>query len=79
MKMLKKKTLSVYMNMREPWTIQPWHIRVMFRQNGVHILDENVIKLPEKPINGPDLKLEGKDFAITVTVGFLCVTPLYLI
>lgn len=67
--MLKSKTLSVFMSMHEPWTIQPWHIRVMLRQNGVHMLSDNSVKLPEKPINGPNLELEGKDFAVTIIVG----------
>lgn len=56
------------MNMHEPWTIEQWHIRVTFRLNGVHILSDDCIELPENSINGPNLNLEGKDFAVHVTV-----------
>lgn len=68
LKILKKKTLSVFMNMHEPWTIEQWHIRVTFRLNGVHILSDDCIELPENSINGPNLNLEGKDFAVHVTI-----------
>lgn len=66
--MLRKKTLSVYMNMHEPWTIEPWHIQTNYRLAGVHVLHEDCIKLPETPITGPNMNLEGKDFVIHVVV-----------
>lgn len=68
MKLLKNKVISVHMDMHEPWTIEPWHIRANFRLAGVQVLSEDFLELPEKPINGPNLSLEGKDFAIFVTV-----------
>lgn len=68
MKQLKSKVLSVYMDMHEPWTIEPWHIRANFRIAGIQILSEDCIELPEKPISGPNLDWEGKDFAIHLTV-----------
>lgn len=68
MKMLRSMTLSVYLNMHEPWTIEPWHIRVMLRQRGFHVLDDSCIKLPDKLIKGPNLEWEGKDFVVTVTI-----------
>lgn len=56
------------MNMNQPWTIEPWHIRSALRQNGVQVMDDKLIELPSKPISGPDMNLEGKDFAVTITV-----------
>ncbi|BES98675.1 ribosomal protein L9 [Nesidiocoris tenuis] len=55
------------MNKTTPWTIQPWHIRVAFRKSGV-IVPENAIKIPDKPISGPDLSLENKDFVCVITI-----------
>jgi len=71
MKMLKKVTLSVFMNMNEPWTIEPWNIKVALRKQGIQITDDHCIQIPEKPISGPDLQLEGKDFVSTVVINNL--------
>jgi len=60
--------ISVSMNKDEPWTIEPWHIRVSLRKMNVHILNDNSIELPEQPISGPDLTLEGKSFVVYITV-----------
>lgn len=68
MKQLGKKVLSVYMDMHESWTIEPWHIRTNFKLAGVQVLSADCIELPEKPISGPNLALEGKDFAIYLTI-----------
>lgn len=65
--------MPVYMHMKNQWTIQPQHVRIAFRKQGVHILDDECIRLPEKPISGPNLELEGKDFVVTVTVSILTV------
>ncbi|VEN33764.1 unnamed protein product [Callosobruchus maculatus] len=59
--------LSVVMNKENPWTLKPWHIRVSFRKCG-YIVPEDAITMPEKPISGPDMELEGKEFAVTVTI-----------
>lgn len=59
--------LPVFMNMHEPWTVEPWHIRVNFRLNGIQIMDDDCVELPNKP-SGPNLDLEGKDFVAYVTV-----------
>ncbi|KAF6201870.1 hypothetical protein GE061_004266 [Apolygus lucorum] len=58
------------MNKENPWTIQPWHIRCSFRKAGIHV-PEYAIKMPDKPISGPDFSLENRDFLITVTVNGL--------
>lgn len=55
------------MNMEEPWTLKPWHIRVSFRKCG-YIVPEYAITIPETPISGPNMDLEGKEFFVTVTV-----------
>lgn len=55
------------MNKEMPWTVEPWHVRASFRKAGVHVPDE-AIQLPDKPITGPNLDLEAKQFFVTVTV-----------
>lgn len=72
-KSLQRVLLSVVMNMENPWTIKPWHIKASFRKCG-YIVPESAITLPETPISGPDMNLEDKEFFITVTVSTLnCV------
>lgn len=63
--------VSVSLNIDEPWTIEPWHIRVSLRKMNVHVLRDDSIELPEKPISGPDLTLEGKSFVVYITVSFI--------
>lgn len=59
--------LSVVMNMNQPWTIKPWHIKTSFRKCG-YIVPEYALTLPEHPITGPDMNLENKEFFVTLTV-----------
>uniref|UniRef100_A0A146LK09 Large ribosomal subunit protein bL9m n=1 Tax=Lygus hesperus TaxID=30085 RepID=A0A146LK09_LYGHE len=66
-KYLENFVLSIVMNKENPWTIQPWHIRVAFRKAGIQV-PEHAIKIPDKPISGPDLSLENRDFVTTITV-----------
>ncbi|XP_044744964.1 39S ribosomal protein L9, mitochondrial [Coccinella septempunctata] len=65
MQSLAKMTLSVVMNMESPWEIKPWHIKVSFRKCGWEV-PEKAIVLPEMPIKGPNMNIEGKEFYITV-------------
>ncbi|KAJ3649274.1 hypothetical protein Zmor_021026 [Zophobas morio] len=67
MQVLSKITLSVVMNKDSPWTIQPWHISASFRK-CCYMVPEYAISIPEKPIKGPNLDIEGKEFYITVTI-----------
>ncbi|KAK5648252.1 hypothetical protein RI129_003144 [Pyrocoelia pectoralis] len=67
---LSKKVLSVVMSMENPWTIQPWHIKASFRKCG-YVVPAEAITLPDKPIEGPNLDLENKEFFITVTINNL--------
>ncbi|XP_045483789.1 39S ribosomal protein L9, mitochondrial [Harmonia axyridis] len=62
---LDKMVLSVIMNMESPWTIKPWHIKVSFRKCGWEVPEKAII-LPETPIKGPNMNMEGKEFVITV-------------
>ncbi|XP_037080339.1 39S ribosomal protein L9, mitochondrial-like [Pollicipes pollicipes] len=67
-KTLSSKVLGVTMNLEEPWTLQPWHLRVAFRKAG-YVVPESCLELPAQPIQGPDVDgLEGKEFIVTVTV-----------
>lgn len=71
MKYLKKLVVKVHMNKDEPWTIEPWHIRASLRKINVHVLNDVSIEIPEKPISGPDLTLEGKSFIVYITVSYI--------
>ena len=64
---LSQTFVSVVMNQEKTWTIEPWHIKVAFRNTKIHV-PESAIKLPLTPITGPDLDKQGKDFAVQVTV-----------
>lgn len=68
--MLQGITLAVVMNKDEPWVIEPWHIKASLRKAGFHAAD-GTITLPETPITGPDLKKQGNDFYVTVTINNL--------
>uniref|UniRef100_A0A1B6FEQ5 Large ribosomal subunit protein bL9m n=1 Tax=Cuerna arida TaxID=1464854 RepID=A0A1B6FEQ5_9HEMI len=68
MKYLQSRCMSIVMNKETEWTIEPWHVRASFRKAGVQILSESSIELPAKPISGPNLDLEGKEFYVTVTI-----------
>ncbi|XP_054259023.1 39S ribosomal protein L9, mitochondrial isoform X2 [Macrosteles quadrilineatus] len=65
-KCLQRGKILVMMNQNNEWTIEPWHIRANARKCGIHILSEDSIELPPKPIKGPDMALQGKDFFITL-------------
>jgi large subunit ribosomal protein L9 len=68
LKYLKHMVISVSMNKDEPWTIEPWHIRVSLRKMNVHVLSDESIELPKHPISGPDLTMEGKSFVVYITI-----------
>lgn len=67
MQRLSETFVSVIMNQEEPWTIEPWHIEVAFRNININV-PASAIKLPSPPITGPDLDKQGKDFAIQVVI-----------
>ncbi|XP_015793385.1 39S ribosomal protein L9, mitochondrial-like [Tetranychus urticae] len=64
---LKSQFILVTMSSDTSWTIEPWHIRVACRRIGL-VVPEYAIKLPDKPISGPNLDYEMKDFVIQITV-----------
>lgn len=55
------------MNRENEWVLKPWHVKVSFRKCGYYVPEES-ITLPPKPIKGPDMSFEGKQFFVTVTV-----------
>ncbi|XP_050590795.1 39S ribosomal protein L9, mitochondrial [Bombus affinis] len=59
--------LPVTMSMDHPWTIEKWHVKVAFRNEG-YIVPEYAITLPEKTISGPDLLIENKEFYVIVKI-----------
>jgi len=68
LKYLQETCLSVVMNQFNEWTIEPWHIRASARKAGIHILSDDCIELPSKPVKGPDMALEGKNFFVNITI-----------
>lgn len=60
--------VTVCMNIHEPWILEPWHIRVAFRKANITIVHDDAIQLPPKPIQGPNLDLQNKQFYVTITV-----------
>lgn len=64
---LSKFILYVHMNLEEPWTLEPWHLRVAFR-TACFIVPEDVITMPRHPISGPDINLDNKEFSVKVTI-----------
>lgn len=67
MKYLSQKRISIVMSKDVSWTLEKWHIKANFRKAGIY-LSEDTITLPERPISGPNLDLEGKEFYVTVTI-----------
>ena len=59
--------VSVTMNNETPWTLEPYHIKTAFRKAGVQVPAE-AITLPDRPISGPDMNLEGKEFFVHIQV-----------
>lgn len=70
MNIMSKMVLAVIMNKDVPWTLEPWHIRASFRKCGYNVAEE-AITLPSKPITGPDLSLQEKEFYVTITINNL--------
>lgn len=66
-KYLSQKLISIVMSKDVPWTIEKWHIKASFRKAGIY-LPEDAVTLPEKPISGPNLDIQGKDFYVTLTI-----------
>ncbi|EEB17290.1 mitochondrial 50S ribosomal protein L9, putative [Pediculus humanus corporis] len=57
--------LQITLNQKTNWTLEPWHIKIALRQQGI-IANENCIKLPDKTISGPNVEIENKDFIVHV-------------
>ncbi|KAH9424002.1 mitochondrial ribosomal protein L9 [Dermatophagoides pteronyssinus] len=68
LKKLANDVIIVVMNDEHPWTLKPCHVRIGLRAAG-YLVPEECIRLPDTPINGPDIEgKQGKDFAVTVTI-----------
>ncbi|CAD6231942.1 GSCOCG00001664001-RA-CDS [Cotesia congregata] len=59
--------LQVNMSADNPWTLATEHVWSAFRENKIHMSRDSVT-LPERPINGPNLEMENKEFYVTVTI-----------
>lgn len=67
MSYLSQKRISVVMSKDVPWTLEKWHIRTSFRKAAIY-MSEDCIIMPEKPISGPNLDIEGKEFFVTLVI-----------
>jgi len=67
MKYLSTMRIMIIMSKNVPWTLERWHVRTNFRKAGV-IIPTDAITLPEKPISGPNLDIDGKEFYVTLTI-----------
>lgn len=66
-KYLSHKRISIVMSKDMPWTLEKWHVKANFRKAGIYI-PEDAITMPEKPISGPNLDLEEKEFYVTLMI-----------
>ncbi|XP_050705527.1 39S ribosomal protein L9, mitochondrial-like [Eriocheir sinensis] len=66
-KLLSEMVIYLNMNKDNPWVLEPWHVRVSFRKAGV-MVPEEALTLPPHTIAGPDLALQGKEFAVMVKI-----------
>ncbi|KAG8036808.1 hypothetical protein G9C98_004130 [Cotesia typhae] len=67
MRLLGEFLLQVNMSADNPWTLATEHVWSAFRENTIH-MSRDSITLPERPINGPDLEMENKEFYVTVMI-----------
>ncbi|XP_045625305.1 large ribosomal subunit protein bL9m [Procambarus clarkii] len=71
---LSLQVISVSMNLKNPWQLERWHVRVAFRKAGIYLPDD-ALTLPSEPIIGPDLSLQGKEFVVRVKINNKEETP----
>ncbi|KAI8425024.1 hypothetical protein MSG28_006907 [Choristoneura fumiferana] len=67
MNCLSRLVLQITMSKKEPWTLEPWHVKTSFRKAGF-VVPEHAIKMPPGKVSGPDLSLQDKEFFVTVTI-----------
>lgn len=67
LKLLRYWIVGVALNDVHPWTLEPWHMKVAFRQSGF-VVPESAIEMPKREISGPDKSQHKKEFYVTVSV-----------
>jgi len=65
--LLSKTVIKIPMNVEEPWTLEPWHVRTAFRLTGIQV-PETAIKMPQDPVSGPLKPKEKCEFKVEVTI-----------
>lgn len=66
-KYLSQSRISVVMSKDVPWILEKWHIKASFRKAAIYLTEDTII-MPEKPISGPNLEIEGKEFFVTIVI-----------
>jgi len=65
--LLSKTVIKIPMNIEEPWTLEPWHVRTAFRLTGIQC-PETAIKMPHDTISGPLKSKDKSEFTVDVTL-----------
>lgn len=66
-KLLSEMIINVRMNKKNPWVMEPWHVKVALRKVGA-MVPEETITMPPHPIAGPDMALQGKAFVVKIKI-----------
>jgi len=62
-----KRVFDVCMNIKNPWTVEPWHIKTTLRKHKIWC-DNKDIEIPGGKIEGPNMELENKEFIAVLTI-----------
>jgi len=62
-----KRVFDICMNIGNPWTIEPWHIKASLRKHKVWVNSDD-IQIPGGKIEGPNMDLENKEFIAVLTI-----------
>jgi len=62
-----KRVFDVCMNIKNPWTIEPWHIKATLRKHKIWCQSKH-IEIPGGTIEGPNMELENKEFIAVLTI-----------
>jgi len=66
-RIMRNRLFPLDMSQTVAWTLEPWHIRVALRKNGL-LVPESAIKLPRDDIHGPSDEVFNKDLIVTITI-----------
>lgn len=65
---IRKMVLNVPLNFHNPWTLEKYHIRAALRRRGIWATEEAFVKMPKRPIVGPNRDMHGRCFTVTLLI-----------